>query len=256
MSGFSSVDDFVDPVALVRFLDAAARAESGMKQYAVAAHALRAPAGLILDLGCGAGHDLVAFVSAGLSAVGIDPSFVMTHESRARTGPMHIPIVRGVGEALPFCDHAFSGCRIERVLMHVDEPAVVLAEALRCIEPGGLITVFEPDWSSFVVKSDVLPECASWISAVKHPDIGTKLWTLLEELGCDVLDRVEELSVWRSLSTLERVAGFPHAVERAVLAGLIQRADAAHWIKEQRLREAADQFYALISKIQVIATKR
>jgi hypothetical protein len=36
--------------------------------------------------------------------------------------------------------------------MHVAEAAVVVAEALRCLEPGGLVTVFEPDWQSLVVK--------------------------------------------------------------------------------------------------------
>jgi ubiquinone/menaquinone biosynthesis C-methylase UbiE len=56
------------------------------------------------------------------------------------------------GEQLPFRAESFSGCRIERVLMHVAEPAVVVAETLRCLEPGGLVTVFEPDWQSLVVK--------------------------------------------------------------------------------------------------------
>jgi hypothetical protein len=113
MSGFSAVDDSVDPGRLVRLLDAAALAESGMKQYAVAAHALRRPTRPILDVGRG----------------------------------------------------------------------------------GGLVTAFEPDWSSFAVRSDVLPECASWITSARHPDMGARLWKLLEEQDCDVLDRVEELSV-------------------------------------------------------------
>jgi SAM-dependent methyltransferase len=256
MSGFSSVDDSADPAGLVRYLDTAATAESGMKQYAAAAHALRRPVRPILDLGCGAGHDLVLFAAAGLGVVGLDPSAVMAESARARTAGVGTPILRGTGEALPFREAAFAGCRIERVLMHVDDPVVVLAEALRCLQPGGLITVFEPDWSSLRVKSDVLPECAGWISAAKHPDIGAKLWELIDDLGCDVLDRVEELSVWRSLGTLERVAGFPLAVQRAVAAGRIQRADADRWIDEQLRREEAGQFYALMPKIQVVATKR
>ena len=33
--------------------------------------------------------------------------------------------MRALGEALPFSDGVFGGCRIERVLMHVAEPAVV-----------------------------------------------------------------------------------------------------------------------------------
>ena len=256
MSGFSSVDDSADPAGLVRFLDAAATAESGMKQYAVAAHALRRPARPVLDLGCGAGHDLVLFATAGLSVVGLDPSAVMAEHARARTADVGTPILRGTGEALPCRDGALAGCRMERVLMHVDDPIVVLAEVLRCLQRGGLVTVFEPDWSAFRVKSEVLSDRVGWLSAAKHPDIGAKLWELMDELGCDVLDRVEELSVWRSLGTLKRVAGFPLAVERAVAAGRIRRADADRWIDEQLRREAAGEFFALMPKILVVATKR
>ena len=256
MSGFSAVDDSVDPARLVRFLDTAAEAESGMKQYAVAAHALRRPTRPILDVGCGAGHDLVLFAAARIEVVGVDASAVMIATARQRTAPLRIPVVRAVGERLPFRDGAFSGCRIERVLMHVDDPRVVVAEAVRCVEHGGLVTVFEPDWSSFAVRSDVLPECASWITSARHPDMGARLWTLLEEHGCDVVDRVEELSVWRSLATLELVADFPASVDRAVATGRLGRRDADEWIREQRQRDATGQFYAVISKIQVIATKR
>ena len=165
-------------------------------------------------------------------------------------------MVRATGERLPFRAESFSGCRIERVLMHVDEPAVVVTEALRCLEPGGLVTVFEPDWHSLVVKSDVIDERASWMSSVKHPDMGARLWTLLERLGCDVVDRIEELSVWRSLATLEQVADFPTSVDRAVAAGRIDRDDARRWVDEQRRRDARGDFYALLPKIQVVAIKR
>jgi SAM-dependent methyltransferase len=256
VSGFSSVDSSAEPAALVRFLDHAAHAELGMKQYAVAAHAVRQPRGPILDLGCGAGHDLVLFATAPLSVVGVDPSSVMLDAARARTAALATPLVRGAGESLPFRNGAFAGCRIERVLMHVDDPSKVLGEALRCVEAGGLVTVFEPDWTSLRVKSEILPEPAGWLSSVKHPDLGAQLWDMLEEHGCDVLDRVEELSVWRSLATLERVAGFPTAVDRAVTAGRVDRADAERWVDEQRQREVTGRFYALMPKIQVIATKR
>jgi len=256
MSGFSSVDDSSNPVGLVRFLDEAALAESGMKQYAVAAHALRRPPRPILDLGCGAGHDLVLFASAGLGVVGVDPSAVMVEAARRRTTRAGTPVVRAGGEALPFRSEAFSGCRIERVLMHVGDPSVVLAESLRCIEPAGLVIVIEPDWTRFTVRSQVLPGRATWITSVKHPDVGARLWQLLENLGCDVLDRVEELSVWRSLATLERVAGFPASVDRAVAAGRLDRDDADRWVSEQQQREATGQFYALMPKMQVVAKKR
>jgi SAM-dependent methyltransferase len=77
MSQFSSVDSSPDPGQLVHYLETAATAESGMKQYAAAAHALRRPSQLVLDLGCGAGHDLALLDHARVAAVGVDASRVM-----------------------------------------------------------------------------------------------------------------------------------------------------------------------------------
>jgi SAM-dependent methyltransferase len=256
VSGFSSVDNAPDPHRLVQFLDLAASAEVGIKHYVAAAHAQRNPRGPILDVGCGAGHDLALFASSGLVAVGIDPSEVMLSAAALRTANTATTLVRGDGGALPFAARAFAGCRIERVLMHVDDPSLVLAEALRCVEHDGLITVFEPDWTRFEISSNVLSPNAHWITSVKHPDIGARLWDLLEESECDVLDRVEELSIWRSLVTLERVTGFAAAVERAVAAGRLDRGDADRWIHEQRALDAAGEFRARIPKVLVVATKQ
>ena len=87
MSSFSAVDRSADPSALVRFLEAAADAESGMKHYAGAAHARRREGGAILDLGCGAGHDLTVLARFGLTSVGIDPSGVMLAAAGPRATP-------------------------------------------------------------------------------------------------------------------------------------------------------------------------
>jgi SAM-dependent methyltransferase len=226
-----------------------------MKHYVAAAHRLRRPAAPILDVGCGTGHDLRLLTEFGLRAVGVDPSAVMLRTASARLDRHPACLVRAAGEALPFRDGSFGGCRIERVLMHVDDPAAVLTEAVRCVAPGGLITVFEPDWSRFEVASDVLPQRAGWISGARQPGVGGQLWQLLEQAGCAVLDQVEELSVWRSLATLEDVAAFPDSVDRAVDRGQLSHSEAQRWIAEQRERAAANRFLATIPKILVAAQK-
>jgi SAM-dependent methyltransferase len=256
VAGFSSVDRSLDPAALVSFLDYAAWGEAGMKHYALAAHALREPDGPILDVGCGAGHDLALFAAHGLRAVGVDPSAVMVAAARTRTVRWGTRVVRAAGEGLPFGRDAFAGARVERVLMHVDDPIAVLTETLRCVRPGGLVTAFETDWTRLTVASAVLPAGAAWLSGVKHPEAGAHLWRLLEDTGCDVHDRVEELSVWRSLARLERAVGFPEAVDRAVAAGRVDGDRAARWVTEQRAREATGSFRATVPKVQLIATKR
>ena len=255
MSVFSSVDAVPDPAAVVAYLDQTARAVWRMKHYAMAAHALRQPEGPVLDLGCGAGHDLRLFASAGLGAVGVDPSAVLLSEARRRGGAPAC-LVRATGESLPFADGALPACRIERVLIHVADPSVVLAEVARCLRAGALLTVFEPDWKAFRVRSQRGDEVTSWIANVRGPEVGAALWTLVEAAGFEVLDRVEELSIWRQLEVLDRVIEVEVSVQRAVAARRIGADAARVWLDEQKDRDERGRFYATMPKIMIVARKQ
>src|SRR5947207_13871627 len=145
VSAFSAVDAATEPQRLIAHLEESAVGLAAMKLYMAVTHALRRPARPVLDLGCGAGHDLAVLEQVGVPAVGVDPSALMLAESAARTGTDGSPLVQAGGERLPFADGAFAGSWIERVLMHVADPAAVIAEVVRCVEPGGLLTIFEPD---------------------------------------------------------------------------------------------------------------
>jgi len=255
MPGFSAVDDSADPTRLLRYLDSAALAQSGIKAYMVAAQALKSPTGPILDLGCGAGHDLDLLSRVGLSAVGIDPSERLVNVAAQRLGPdPQVRLMRGSGEALPYRDEVFSGVRIERVLQHVSDPAAVVAEAVRVLRPDGLLTIFEPDWSRMRWRTGDGEHDGSWLTGVPHPSIGGKLWETVEEAGCRVLDRIEELSVWRSLAVIDRALG-PGALERAVSAGRISPEEADRWLDEQCRREAEGQFFGTVPKVLIVAEK-
>jgi SAM-dependent methyltransferase len=251
---FSSVDASEDPNRAVWYLDQTRRAESGMKHYAKAAHAMRAPDGFVLDIGCGVGHDLELLAAADLQPVGVDPSAVLLAVARER-GSGSYPLVRANGEALPFHDESIAGARIERVLQHVVEPVVVLAEVVRCLRPGALLTVFEPDWAGFTVRSESGDEASGWLSAVRHPDVGGSLWDLLEAAGCTVLDRVEELSVWRSLDVVDGTIGLERSIAHAVEHGRVSLLQADRWLHEQRARDAVGQFYAKMPKVMLVATR-
>ena len=192
MSGFSDVDNAIDPSTLVRSLAESSRGLTAMKHYVAATFASLVPRGdVVLDLGCGAGHDLAVLDRLGVGAVGVDPSDVMLSAGRARTDA---PLARALGERLPFRDHAYGGCWIERVLMHVDEPSAVIAEVVRCLRPSAVLAVFEPDWSSLTVNGWRVP--VAWSTAARHPGIGSEVGARLEDAGCLVRDRVEERSWW------------------------------------------------------------
>jgi SAM-dependent methyltransferase len=223
-----------------------------MKHYAVAAHALQAPNGFVLDVGCGVGHDLALLAAAGMKPVGVDPSTVLLGVAKTRRAASY-PLLRAEGEALPFRDESIAGARVERVLMHVLDPAVVLKELVRCLRPGGLLTIFEPNWSDFTVRSERGDERCAWMCSARHPDVGGVLCELVEAAGCIVLDRVEELSVWRSLDVLDGVIGIDRSIANAVQRERVSQPAADSWFGEQRARDTAGTFHARMPKVLVVA---
>jgi ubiquinone/menaquinone biosynthesis C-methylase UbiE len=248
MSAFSSVDEADNPQRLIEFLDQAAVGLAAMKHYIAAAQWGRQPSAPVLDLGCGVGHDIALLARLGVRAVGVDPSRVMVDTSRLRVAS---PVVQAIGERLPFRDHAFAGCRMERVLMHVASPEALITEAVRCVQPNGLLTIFEPDWSSLTVNAS--PVSGNWVSAAKHPGIGRMIGALLTDVGCVVVDRVEERSRW-SFSDFERITSLASGVDRAIAGGHTSRLEADQWMAEQRRRAAAGDFCAEMAKILWVAT--
>jgi SAM-dependent methyltransferase len=251
-SAFSAVDDAVEPDRLIRSLADSATGLAAMKHYMAVAHALRRPTARspapVLDLGCGSGHDLAVLDAVGVPSVGVDPSTVMLGAAAERT---RAPLARATGTQLPFADGAFAGCWIERVLMHVEHPDAVVAEVVRCLRPGGLLTIFEPDWSSLRVCGSPVP--TGWLTVARHPSIGAAVGDLLRAAGCDVVDRVEERSWW-TFADLVRITDLERSLDRAVANGQASDSITRHWLAEHRRRDAAGEFRAEIAKILWVAT--
>lgn len=247
MSSFSAVDAVAEPHRLIEFLEESAVGLAAMKHYMAVTHSLQRPSAPVLDLGCGAGHDLTVLASLGVGCVGVDPSSVMLDAASTRCGS---PLARACGERLPFTDGSFAGCWIERVLMHVPDPQAVIMEVVRCVQPAGLLTIFEPDWSSLTVNGSQVP--TEWVSIARHPAIGSSVGGLLAGANCSLLDRVEERSWW-NFDDFNRITNLQQSLDRAVAAGSAPKREIQHWLDEQRRRAAADNFRAEIAKILWVA---
>jgi SAM-dependent methyltransferase len=95
----------------------------------------------VLDLGCGRGGVVELFwrdvkIAAGLDP---DPSSLSEHRSRG------MPVIRGVGERLPFVHESFDLIVCLWVLEHVREPAGLFAEVRRVLRPGGHFVFLTPN---------------------------------------------------------------------------------------------------------------
>ncbi|MFC1430649.1 methyltransferase domain-containing protein [Streptacidiphilus sp. N1-3] len=253
MSTFSDVDASPRPQDLIDYLDQAHSGLHSPKQRLRQGLPV-GPGDRVLDLGCGAGHELAHLEEDGILAVGIDTSAVMLHASRSRLTDQDLParLARADGARLPFRDGAFDACRIERVLQHVADPAAVLAEARRVLRPGGTLGVSEPDWASFTLAS-ADPEAAAAVTdqvgaQIAQRAIGRQLRRLLVDAGFGSVRIEVELAVYRTLEELDLVISLRRAAERACAAGQLTERRAAELIAEQRDLSQRGGFHATLNR--------
>ena len=99
------------------------------------------PSSRVLDLGCGRGGVVELIWRDVRLAAGIDPDAPSLASHRAAG----MPVVRGVGENLPFVDSSFDLIVSLWVLEHLVDPAATLREVRRVLAPGGHFVFVTPN---------------------------------------------------------------------------------------------------------------
>ena len=84
----------------------------------------------VLDIGCGTGACLKAFLDMELLVTGLDPSTYMLDIASRNVGN-RVDLYRGYAEDLPFDDNSFNYSCLFTTLEFVDDPQKVLEEACR-----------------------------------------------------------------------------------------------------------------------------
>lgn len=95
----------------------------------------------VLDLGCGRGGVVELFWRDVRLAAGLDPDAPSLAEHRAPG----MPVVRGVGESLPFVDESLDLIVCLWVVEHLKDPGKVLREVRRVLKPGGHFVFLTPN---------------------------------------------------------------------------------------------------------------
>lgn len=95
----------------------------------------------VLDLGCGRGGVVELFWRDVKLAAGLDPDVPSLDEHRSAG----MPVIRGVGERLPFVDESFDLVVCLWVLEHLREPLTTLREVRRVLRPGGHFVFVTPN---------------------------------------------------------------------------------------------------------------
>ena len=88
------------------------------------------PGESVLDIGCGTGACLLAFLEMGLQVTGLDPSTYML-DIASQNVTNRADLYRGYAEDLPFDDNSFNYACLFTTLEFVDNPQKALEEACR-----------------------------------------------------------------------------------------------------------------------------
>jgi len=100
--------------------------------------------GRALEVGCGTGLILERVARVAERAVGVDLSAGMLQQAKARG----LDVMQGLATALPFADASFDVTYSFKVLAHVPEIELALAEMARVTRPGGVVLAeFYNPWS-------------------------------------------------------------------------------------------------------------
>jgi len=115
--------------------------------------------GRVLDLACGTGFGLLAYVRRGFSVTGVDVAPAMIREARALVpNGAAVEFAIGRAEALQFPDEGFDLVSCAQAF-HWFEPHAAFAECARVLRPGGALAIF---WKH-AARDDVLTVTAEQI---------------------------------------------------------------------------------------------
>jgi len=94
----------------------------------------------VLDVGCGAGVEVVRFAKGGARVAGVDVSSQAVKLTRQNTLQQGVQAALAVadGEALPFPDASFDFVYAHGVIQYAADDAHVVAECHRVLRPGGM----------------------------------------------------------------------------------------------------------------------
>jgi len=95
--------------------------------------------GNLLDIGCGTGLFVEKYIQHGGQGTGLDLSEKMVAKARHRCPDCEFIV--GTGEKLPFGGCSFNAVSSVLVFSYVRDPAAMLSEVYRVLEPGGSVAL-------------------------------------------------------------------------------------------------------------------
>lgn len=216
----------------------------------------------VLDVGCGPATDLTSLaIAVGPTGrvIGVDQDPVMVETARTRTAANPIiNLLQADAHQLPLDSGSIDRARVDRVLMHVADPAAVLGEIHRVLRAGRLLTLAEPDWDTLAIDHPDLDTTRAFTRYIAHEvnrnqAIGRQLPRLAAHAGFTAREVHNAAVVLDDFDTAETILGLRRNTGRAVTAGYLTPEAGRAWID---YLTSTDAFFATVSFVTVLAQAR
>jgi SAM-dependent methyltransferase len=260
-----NIDKQRDPQQYRKFL-AAANGMSRILEYKQRMESLLElqPGMHVLDLGCGTGQDaraIAGIVGAHGRVVAADNSLAMLDQARqACRNLSNVEFAHTDAYSLPFADQTFDRTRVDRVLQHLRQPELVIAEMVRVTKVGGLVCCADPDWRTLVIDSGDADLEASVCRAVQARIQNAGMGARLKRLLCDQRLANVQLEgytvIFESFREADAVLILRGACRTVVEVGKSSAGSARRWLKDLRLRDRNDQFFASLTGFCAVGTRQ
>lgn len=263
---WSHLDQTSDPQWFVKFLDSTrgrmtALIEQDPHRYF--SFLEPKPGKKILDVGTGTGvlvHALARIVQPNGQVLGIDLSQTMIDEASKRASEMAgLSFEKMDAMAMNFEDGQFDGAMSSIVFQHLPDPARALDEMIRVTKPGGIISIIEQDWETFVI--DCGDACVTrrmmnhFSDNVPNGWIGRELFRLFCGAGlCNVhIVPANHVLCGESANSLAPI--FYQMLERSEAEEVITRDEREAWQMEFETRMEACTLFAGFTLFRAVGRK-
>jgi ubiquinone/menaquinone biosynthesis C-methylase UbiE len=207
---------------------------------------------VLLDVGCGNGDDALALarrVGPTGRVVGVDRSETMVAEAQRRAST-DLPVTFQVGNAhaLQLGDETFDGCRADRVLHHVEDPAGVLAEIVRVARRGARIVTMDPDFDTAAVdaldhdltRTLLRVNCDTY----RNGWMGRQIFRLMKDAGLTEIAIVPFTVTLTDYAQANVVLALENTVARATETGVVSAPAAEAWLQGLQAASQQGRFFA------------
>jgi len=220
----------------------------------------------ILDLGCGTGvvaRALARRIDFEGEIVGVDLSEALIAAAKgfARDEGLSDRIDFRVGDAqaLELAEGSFDVVVTHTLISHVSDPTALIAQAARVTAPGGMISIFDGDYSSMTFGAgdpDLNAGVVQGIldAVVANPVVMRELPDLLGKNGLEMVDFLPELHAEAGQGSFF-VSLAEAYLPMAVKAGTISESVAPDWLAAQRAASDDGKFFAACNYYTYLARK-